>query len=113
VPIDVDAVRAADPEVLLFAPCGFDVDRAAREARTLLGTDAWRWAHDRQAWALDGNPPTTRPGPRHVDAIETRAAIYAPDLCGAPASAYARRVTTLDASRADCERERGTSRIPE
>src|SRR6185295_5821364 len=32
VQVDVDAVRAADPEVLLFAPCGFDVDRAACEA---------------------------------------------------------------------------------
>ena len=39
VQIDVDAVRAADPEVLLFAPCGFDVDRAAREAGTLLETE--------------------------------------------------------------------------
>jgi iron complex transport system substrate-binding protein len=101
VQVGVDAVRAANPDVLLFAPCGFDVERAAREARALLGTAEWRWAHDREAWALDGNALTSRPGPRLVDAIETMGSIFAADLFGAPKSAYARRVITLDASRAD------------
>ena len=93
VQIDVDAVRASDPEVLLFAPCGFDVSRAAREAEALLETDAWRWARDRAIWALDGNALTSRPGPRLVDAIEVMAAIFAPDLFEAPAAGYARRIT--------------------
>jgi len=92
VQIDVAAVRAADPEVLLFAPCGFDVERSAREAATLLGTDAWRWARDRSAWALDGNSLTSRPGPRLVDAIEVMASIFAPDLFDAPRPVYARRL---------------------
>lgn len=90
--VDVEAVRASDPEVLLFAPCGFDVDRAAHEAAALLETDAWRWARDRSAWALDGNALTSRPGPRLVDAIEVMAAIFAPDLFEGAISAYARRV---------------------
>ena len=77
---DVEAVRAADPEVLLFAPCGFDVGRAARDAAALLETDVWRWARDRVAWALDGNSLTSRPGPRLVDGIEVIAAIFAPGL---------------------------------
>jgi iron complex transport system substrate-binding protein len=92
VKIDVDAVRAADPEVLLFAPCGFDVGRAAREAEALLRTDAWEWARDRSAWALDGSALTSRPGPRLVDAIEGMAAILAPGLFVAPDWRYARRV---------------------
>ena len=90
--LDVNAVRAADPEVLLFAPCGFDVDRAACEAEALLDTDAWRWAGDRAAWALDGNALTSRPGPRLVDAIEVMAAIFAPELFERPAGEYARPV---------------------
>jgi iron complex transport system substrate-binding protein len=98
VQIDVDAVRAADPEVLLFAPCGFDVRRAAREARALLDTDPWRWARGRGAWALDGNALTSRPGPRLVDAIETMAAIFAPGLFENPRPAYARAVVGRDAS---------------
>ena len=93
VQVDVDAVRAADPEVLLFAPCGFDADRAACEAEALLETDAWRWAGDRAVWALDGNSLTSRPGPRLVDAIEVMAAIFAPDLFEGPATGYARRIT--------------------
>ena len=95
VQIDVDAVRAADPEVLLFAPCGFDVDRAADEAQALLRTDPWRWTHDREAWALDGNALTSRPGPRLVDAIETMASIFAPDLFEAPNPGYARDLLVI------------------
>jgi iron complex transport system substrate-binding protein len=92
VQIDVHAVRAADPEVLLFAPCGFDVDRAAREARALLATEPWRWARHREAWALDGNALTSRPGPRLVDAIETMAAIFAPGLFEHPRPGYAQAI---------------------
>jgi iron complex transport system substrate-binding protein len=92
VQVDVDAVRVSEPELLLFAPCGFDVDRAAREADALLETEAWRWARDRATWALDGNSLTSRPGPRLVDAIEVMAAIFAPDLFEAPPPHYARRL---------------------
>jgi len=92
VQVDVRSVRAADPDVLLFAPCGFDVERAAREASALLHTEAWSWARDRTAWALDGNSLTSRPGPRLVDAIEVMAGIFAPSLFDAPAIGYARRL---------------------
>jgi len=92
VQVDVAAVRAATPEVLLFAPCGFDVDRAAREAAALLARDEWRWASACNAWALDGNALTSRPGPRLVDAIEVMSAIFAPALFEPPSAAYARRI---------------------
>ena len=105
--VGVDAVRAANPDVLLFAPCGFDVERAAREARVLLGTAEWDWAHDLEAWALDGNALTSRPGPRLVDAIETMASIFAPGLFGTPKSIYARSVMCGDATSADQQRQHG------
>ena len=92
VQIDVDAVHAAAPEVLLFAPCGFDVDRAAREARALLAREEWQWASACACWALDGNALTSRPGPRLVDAIEVMAGIFAPDLFPGATGTYARRV---------------------
>ena len=92
VQIDVDAVRAADPEVLLFAPCGFDVDRAAREAARCSRPSRGGGPAAATAWALDGNALTSRPGPRLVDAIEVMAAIFAPDLFEAPAGSYARRL---------------------
>ena len=105
VQIDVAAVRAADPEVLLFAPCGFGIERSARETAALIRADAWHWAWDRSCWALDGNSLTSRPGPRLVDAIEVMASIFAPDLFDAPPSEYARRVTVgYDAAGSTTER---------
>ena len=89
---DVARVRDAAPDLLLFAPCGFDVDRSAREAQALLGTDAWAWAREIHAWAIDGNALTSRPGPRLADAVEVIAAIVAPALFHVPPSRYVRRL---------------------
>jgi iron complex transport system substrate-binding protein len=92
--VAVDAVREAAPDILLFAPCGFDVERAEREARALLATEEWRWAAGLGAWALDGNALTSRPGPRLVDAIEVMASIFATGVFGEPPARYARAVAT-------------------
>lgn len=92
VQLSVDAVREATPDIVLFAPCGFDVERAEREARALLATDAWEWARALECWALDGNSLTSRPGPRLADAIETMAALFAPSLFPPPETRYARAV---------------------
>jgi iron complex transport system substrate-binding protein len=97
--ITVDQVRDAQPDVLMFAPCGFDADRAEREARNLLATDAWSWARGLGAWALDGNALTSRPGPRLVDAVEVMAAIVAPELFPVPEQRYARTVGPNASSR--------------
>ena len=91
VPVTVEQVRDAAPDVLLFAPCGFDVERAERESRALLASEPWNWARGLHVWALDGNALTSRPGPRLADAIEVMAAIFAPSLFPAPASNLARR----------------------
>jgi iron complex transport system substrate-binding protein len=91
VQVTVEQVRSADPDVLLFAPCGFDVERAEREARALLASEHWRWAREREVWALDGNALTSRPGPRLADAIEVMASVFAPSLFNAPARHLARR----------------------
>lgn len=94
--ITADQVRDAQPELLLFAPCGFDAERAEREARALLGTDAWRWARGLRCWALDGNALTSRPGPRLADAVEVMAAIVAPALFRPPDATYARPLAEPD-----------------
>ncbi|MEP6999068.1 MAG: ABC transporter substrate-binding protein [bacterium] len=88
--VAIDRVRDANPDVLIFAPCGFDVERSAREARALLDQDEWAWASEMKAWAIDGNALTSRAGPRLADAIEVLAAIFAPSLFDAPPMHYAR-----------------------
>lgn len=90
VAVDLGRVRDARPELLLFAPCGFDAARAAREASALLATPEWAWAADVPCWALDGNALTSRPGPRLADAAEVMASIFAPEQFASPPAAYAR-----------------------
>ena len=87
--VSPEAVRAADPEIVLVAPCGYDVARASAEAEWLLAQPEWAWARERTVWALDANGLVSRPGPRVVDGIETMAAIFAPALFPAPAPAVA------------------------
>jgi iron complex transport system substrate-binding protein len=93
-PVTAGEVAAADPAVLLMAPCGFGVERAADAARTLLAHDDWRWARGRTVWALDANTLTSRPGPRLVDGVEVLAALLHPSLFPAPSAALAVRVTS-------------------
>lgn len=72
-------VRAADPDVLLLMPCGFGVDRAAEEARTVLNElRTLRAVGDGNAWIVDGNAYFSRPGPRLMDGIELAAALLHP-----------------------------------
>jgi iron complex transport system substrate-binding protein len=90
--ISVDQVRAAGPELVIFAPCGFDVVRAEREANALLATADWEWARGLECWAIDGNALTSRPGPRLADAVEVIAGIVAPGVFGEPDRRWGRRV---------------------
>ena len=88
----VEQVREADPDIIVFAPCGFDVARTEREARALLATTAWQWARTRHVCAIDGNALTSRPGPRLADSVEVMAALFHPQLFGAGTPHMARRL---------------------
>ena len=94
VQIAVERIRDAEPDVLLFAPCGFDVVRAEREARALLGSSDWGWARGCEAWAIDGNALTSRPGPRLADAVEVMASIFAPALFAPAPAVHARNLSS-------------------
>jgi iron complex transport system substrate-binding protein len=80
--VNMDALRASDPDIVLFAPCGYPVAAAAAEARRCLALPEWQWLVEsgKQVWALDANGLTSRPGPRVVDGIEAMASIFAPTL---------------------------------
>jgi iron complex transport system substrate-binding protein len=71
-----DDLAAFDPEVLILAPCGFDVDRARSELQTLIGHDRWpelSAARCNAVHIMDGNAYFNRPGPRLVDSVEVLA----------------------------------------
>ena len=87
-----DEISAADPDVLIVAPCGFGLERAQHEIAALppqaahaLG--AIRAVRNGRAFAMDGNAFVNRPGPRLVDTAELFAAAIRGDV--APADALA------------------------
>ncbi|MEA3247406.1 MAG: ABC transporter substrate-binding protein [Gemmatimonadota bacterium] len=80
----------AAPQLVVVAPCGFGLDRAADEAARLLRALPSLGA--RQVWALDAATLTSRPGPRVVAGIEALARLFAPALFTPLATDAARRV---------------------
>jgi iron complex transport system substrate-binding protein len=71
-------VAEAAPEIVVVAPCGYSLERAEAEARSLLDAPGWEFLRQSQLWALDANAFTSRPGPRLVDGIEILARIFNP-----------------------------------
>jgi iron complex transport system substrate-binding protein len=78
-----DDLAAADPEVILVMPCGFDLQRAVSEMHWLTGRDGWQnlqaVRHGR-VYVADGNQYFNRPGPRLVDSLEILAGIVHPEV---------------------------------
>ncbi len=77
----------ARPDVVLVAPCGFHLDGAAQQARTVAAA-----LPGLPVWALDGDSLIVRPGPRLVDGVETMAAILHPEVLPPPAATAATRL---------------------
>jgi iron complex transport system substrate-binding protein len=68
-----DAIAEADPDVVIFAPCGFDLDatlHAIAEIREVPQLGGLRALRAGRAYAVDGNAYVNRPGPRLVDTAE-------------------------------------------
>jgi iron complex transport system substrate-binding protein len=83
-----DAVRAADPEVVVCAPCGFGLEESLSLAREVA--DSGVLPDGVPVWAVDANASFARPGPRLVDGVEALAGILHPAVV--ESSPIARRV---------------------
>lgn len=71
----------ADPDVIVFMPCGFGLERSAKEAELLLQTDEWQSlsaVKTGRVYATDGNSYFNRPGPRLIESAEILAEIFHP-----------------------------------
>ena len=80
-------LAAADPDVILVMPCGFDLARAVGEMHWLTGRAGWgglRAVRNGRVYAADGNQYFNRPGPRLVESLAILAAIAHPENCPAP-----------------------------
>lgn len=79
-----EAVAAADPDVILVAPCGYDIAVTRAEMHVLTGNAIWqglRAVRGGSVFVADGNAYFNRPGPRLVESAEMLAEILHPDVC--------------------------------
>lgn len=75
-------LKAADPDILLIAPCGFDLKRTAGEMHWLTERADWaslRAVRNGRVYLADGNRYFNRPGPRVVETFEIVCAILRDD----------------------------------
>jgi iron complex transport system substrate-binding protein len=73
-----DQVAAADPDVIVVMPCGFDEAGAREQIATIAARPEWRSlraVREAQVFPVDANGCFSRPGPRLVDGVERLAAI--------------------------------------
>ena len=68
-----DEIASADPDVIVIAPCGYDLPAALRAHAELAAVPQWpslAAVRDGRVYVLDGNAYVNRPGPRLVDSAE-------------------------------------------
>ena len=71
------AVAAAAPQLIVLAPCGFDVERTVAEAGGVPALGA-------RVVAVDGDAAYSRPGPRVAEGVAQLAHLLHPDEVPAP-----------------------------
>lgn len=78
-----DEMAAADPDILLVAPCGYEIATSMPELEGLRNHQVFkelRAVRDGRVFVADGNAFFNRPGPRLVESAEILAEILHPDV---------------------------------
>lgn len=68
-----EELQAADPDVLILAPCGFTLERTQLDLALLRQHPMWaslRAVQQQRVYAIDGNAYLNRSGPRLVESAE-------------------------------------------
>jgi len=72
-------LAAADPDVVVIAPCGFRVHETERDMHYLTSNPRWqslRAVRANQVHVVDGNQYFNRPGPRLVESLDILTEIF-------------------------------------
>ncbi|NJM71384.1 MAG: cobalamin-binding protein [Scytonema sp. RU_4_4] len=78
-----ETLISSNPDIIIFMPCGFDLNRTRQEAQVLSQRPEWHKLHAVQTsrvYITDGNSYFNRPGPRLVDSLEILAEILHPEI---------------------------------
>lgn len=76
-----EKLMAANPDVLVVMPCGFDLETTQREMALLTERPDWQAldaVRTGRVYLTDGNQYFNRPGPRLVESLEILAEIFHP-----------------------------------
>jgi iron complex transport system substrate-binding protein len=79
-PREWDELREYDPEILVAAPCGFDLDQTLANADDLTAREGWTdlsAVQSGRVYTMDGHNYVNRPGPRLVETLEFLAGVVA------------------------------------
>ena len=80
-----EALLAADPEVIVVAPCGYDLARCLEELPLLEARPGWAdiaAVKKKRVYFADGNAYFNRPGPRLAHSAELLAEMLHPEVAG-------------------------------
>jgi len=84
--LEWDEFVAADPDVIVVHPCGFDIAHSLQDMPLLAHRPGWRdlrAVREARVFVADGNHYFNRPGPRIVESLEILAEILHPELFAA------------------------------
>jgi len=74
-----DALRDADPDIIVLCPCGYDIARTMQDVPLLEKHPIWgtlRAVREGHIYAIDGNAYINRSGPRLVQSAEILGRIF-------------------------------------
>ncbi len=94
-----EQIQASAPEVLVFMPCGFSLDRTLRELDSLSmppGLENLPAVRNGAVYAVDASSYFSRPGPRLVEGVAILAAVCHPSAFGNALPLGVRHVTLHD-----------------
>ena len=78
-----EQLTAADPDVIVIAPCGFDLPRTQQELHFMTARPGWhdlRAVRSNRVYLADGNRHFNRPGPRIVETLEILCEMIHPEI---------------------------------
>jgi len=79
---NIDEIIKFDPDKIILMPCGFDIHRTLREAKTLETNDKWETllaVQNNEVYAVNAGAYFSKPGPRTITGLEILAKIIDPE----------------------------------
>jgi len=80
--LEFDALERSDPDVIVVAPCGFDLQRTRREMPPLMQRPGWtslKAVNNGRVYLTDGHHFFNRPGPRLAESLEILTELLHPE----------------------------------